>query len=182
MHWLATLLVASVTLGGGFGDASATAQAADDGTMVVDLEVEVGDAATVVAHLLDVGADQQTVTLGSTDGTTYMGRVVVVRANLIVVFEALYVDGTSRTSRPVNLSELGADQELVGPGIAPVPDEPTGLSAATTRWIWIAIALTALSLALMALWAAGPRPAPRRGASNRPQPDRPSVRADEDSR
>lgn len=160
MHWLMSLLLASVTLGAGFGDASASATPADDGTMTLDLQVEVGDAATVVAHLLDVGGDQQTVTLGADDDGTYRGRVVTERANFIVVFEALYADGTGRASSPANLLELGVDPEILGLEPPPLPDdEITGFSAATTRWIWIAIALTALSLALTALWAAGPKPA-----------------------
>lgn len=165
MRVLLTLLLLSVELGGVFGTASAEAAAVSSGEIEVTIKVSVaGNPTSVVAHLVDPGDDQQTVTLAHLGGGEYSGIAITERADLVVVFEAIGADASSELSPPVTLVELGVD-----PGImlddAPViggDDGELTLDAATERWGWAAVALGAAALSLVAWWALADYPKRRR--------------------
>ena len=96
---MVVLVALAVPIGGVFGDGSATAVIASEGQISVDLRVEGPADSAVVAHLIDPGDNQETVTLGSQTDGIFTGSVVVENANLVVVFEALATNGASTLSR-----------------------------------------------------------------------------------
>lgn len=158
---LLLLMIATVTLGGGFGEAAASATINNDGTLDVQLQVEV-DADTVFAHVIDPGGEQETVTLARRRNGTFGGVVTTARANRVVVFEAL-VAAESAVSRPVTFLDLGVAPSLIGIDEGPdllggeAPPETIVFGLDRTDTIWAAVALMAVALALVAWWAAGPR-------------------------
>lgn len=158
---LAMLVALAIPIGGVFGEGSATAVEASDGQISVDLRVEgLGDSA-VVAHLIDPGDDQVTVTMGSDVEGVFTGSVVVENANLVVVFEALATNGASTLSEPTTLLKLGVDPVVLGypdPAIITEDDEPPLVSPENQRLLWAAGGAVAAALALVAFWAAGPKP------------------------
>lgn len=154
-----------VQLGGAFGAAEAAATLISSGEMELTLEVEVGgNPVSVVAHLIDPGDDQTTTTLAHQGGGLYSGVTVTERADLVVVFEAVGVGNDSIMSRPVRLTELGLDPDvLIDPSIASTEEiDGLTLDAATERWGWAAVALGAAALSLLAWWALGEYPRRRR--------------------
>ncbi len=155
MKTLLTVAILAIEVGGVFGSASADAVAVSSGEIEVTISVVVeGAPVTVVAHLVDPGDDRATVTLANRGGGEYAGTSLTERADLVVVFEAIWADGSSNLSRRVALVELGVDPAVL-------LDETTGgqedgvitLDAATERWGWAAIALGAAALSLLAWWA-----------------------------
>lgn len=156
---LSILVTAAVTLGGAFGQASATASPIGVDQIRVEFTVDVAGAANaVVAHLIDVGGDQQTLGLGPDGNGRWGGFVDIPPKNLIVVFEAIRADGTSDMSKPVTLATLGVDPEALGMvsnGASSSTEE--GYSKLTIGWGWLALALTAAALSLLAFWALGGR-------------------------
>jgi hypothetical protein len=150
------VLLAAVQLGGAFGQASATVETIEGGSMIVELEVEViVPAQAVVAHL--AFEDDEVITLPLLDrGDGVFGiRTELPFKNYVVVFEALGVDGG--TAPPVSLIDLGA--EFFPGGEAP-PTTEEGLSPETRRLGWLALALGAASLAVLALWTLGEKRSP----------------------
>jgi hypothetical protein len=168
--WLILSLL-TIELGGTFGLASAEAVAVSSGEIEVTLSVEVGgNPASVVAHFIDPGDNQETVTLGHQGAGTYEGTALVERADLIVVFEAIGAGATSELARPITLTELGVDPALLLEGsstIEPQENELT-LNAATERWGWAALGLGAGALSLLAWWALADYP--KRTRSAMPEP------------
>lgn len=161
-HLFLFLFLLTINLGGAFGDAAATAADLGDGLIVVELEVEAPGAITVVAHIIDPGDGQSTHSLGQRTGDVFGGTVNLEQANLVVVFEALDNQGGSVLSDPVTLIELGVEPAALGtvaPAVLLEPEEEGGLSLELRQSIWIAIALSAASLALLTYWVAGPKPA-----------------------
>lgn len=161
---LAAIVFVSVSLGGGFGEAAASASVNNDGTLDVQLQVDV-IADTAVAHIIDPGGSQETVSLVRRSDGTFGGVVTTARANRIVVFEAL--EGTeSRVARPVTFVDLGVAPSLIGiddgPSLLGSESEPGTVLFGFDRSqsTWIAVALMALALALLAWWSAGPRARP----------------------
>ena len=162
MVYLISVVMLVIELGGVFGAASAEATAVSSGEMEVTLSVEVGgNPASVVAHLIDPGDNQITTTL-TPSGDSFDGTLVVERADLLVVFEAIGAGGAS-----VSLTDLGVavDVLLEDPENVDEPDAELTLDAATQRWGWAALALGAAALSLLAWWALADYP--RR---NRPEP------------
>ncbi len=161
--WFVYAIVVSlaVPVGGVFGDASATAEVASEGKISVDFRVEGPADSAVVAHLIDPGDNQETVTLGSQSEGVFTGSIVVENANLVVVFEALTTNGASTLSEPTTLLELGVDPLVLG---YPDPDvvnddlEQPLVSPENQRLLWAAGGAVAAALALVAFWAAGPKP------------------------
>ena len=160
VHLLATIFLMTVALGGGFGEAAASATVNNDGTIDVQLQVE-APADTVVAHVIDPGGQQETVSLARRADGSFGGMVSTPRSNRVVVFEALVGDD-SITSRPVTFLDLGVAPSLLGIDEGPnlLVGEPTSdaviLGFDESESIWIAVALLAVALALVAWWAAGP--------------------------
>lgn len=172
MRFLLALLLLSTELGGVFGPASAEAVAVSSGEIEVTITVAMTTRpVSVVAHLVDPGDDQQTVTLGHQGDGEYAGVAVTERADLVVVFEALGTDGSSELSRPVTLIELGVDSTIMLDDTSVIGGDDDGLTldAATERWGWAAVALGAAALSLVAWWALADYPKRRRKEKAEPQ-------------
>lgn len=149
MHWLVALVLVFQT--GFFADPAARGSEAGAGRMEVDLSVSAPPGGSVVAHLIEPGGLQQTHALREREPGRYGGVVDLARIDFVVVFEAL--DGTGTQSQPARLTDIGLDRALLGAlPVAPTTTE-AGISAATRGWGWLALAMAAGSLALLALWA-----------------------------
>jgi hypothetical protein len=162
MWFVLTIVVSlAVPVGGVFGDATATAEVASEGRILVDFRIEGPADSAVVAHLIDPGDNQETVTLGSQTDGVFTGSIVVENANLVVVFEALTTNGASTLSEPTTLLDLGVDTVVLGypdPAIVTDDSEPPLVSPENQRLLWAAGGAVAAALALVAFWAAGPKP------------------------
>ena len=148
-------LLAAVILGGIFGSASATVEVASGDGMMVEIEVEVSGAPeTVVAHM---SFEEERFTLPLLDrGDGVFGlRTELERKNYMVVFEVVDEDGAS--SGPVSLQDLGADLSLGSGATTTTTEGEEGLSQESQRLAWLAIALGAASLSLLAFWVLGDR-------------------------
>ncbi len=162
MQLIAALMLFIVPLGGGFGEAAGAATVNNDGTISVQLQVEV-DADMVVAHVIDPGGEQETLSLVRRSDGSFGGTAITERSNRIVVFEA-FVGDESVLSQPVTFLELGVGPSFLGidegPDLLaepPAPADGVVLGLDRSDSIWVAVALAAVSLALIAWWAAGPR-------------------------
>jgi hypothetical protein len=166
---MSIILVLATVLGGAFGEADATATAAGDGKLSVTFTVHAGgDANAVIAHIVDIGGDQTTTSLAPQGAGEWRGTVVTDAMNLVIVFEAIRPDDSGDLSDPVTLATLGVDPALIGiEGSGTTAPADDGYSERTLRWGWGALALGALALAMLALWAAGGRDRSRGGHRNR---------------
>jgi len=149
------VVLAAVVVGGAFGSATATVESLDGGVMVVSIEIEVGVATeSVVAHLSFEDDPVLTLPLLDRGDGTYGLRTELEPKNYFVVFETVDID--SQPSDPVSLSQMGAD-------LGPEPASPTTtlaedeLSPASRQLLWLAVALAAASLSLLAFWVLGSR-------------------------
>ncbi|MFP4074539.1 MAG: hypothetical protein ACLFVZ_10915 [Actinomycetota bacterium] len=148
-------LLAAVILGGVFGSASATVESVTGDGMMVEIEVEVSGAPeTVVAHM---SFEDERFTLPLLDrGDSVFGlRTELERKNYMVVFEV--VDEDAASSEPVSLQEMGADLSLTSGETTTTTESEEGLSQESQRLLWLAIALGAASLSLLAFWVLGDR-------------------------
>ena len=162
-----------VELGGVFGRAVASATSLSADTIQLQLEVEAGEDAALVAHLIDPGGTQETIPL-SARGTGVFGiRTEVRKTDYLVVFEALEGSVASQ-SQPLRLTDLGVDPALVGVLTLP-PDEEEEISAATQQWGWAGLGLAAAALTLVALWALPDRRRRTREVGKDDEPVRPVV-------
>lgn len=143
----------SVVLGGNFGDASAEGRALTSGEVEVELTVEVENAQSVIAHLIDAGGTQESIPLVPRGNDLYSATIEIRKADFVVVFEALG-QALSTQSQPARLTELGLDPLLIGAvpisTTVPPPDE---VDSETSLWGWAGLGLAALSLAFLAWWA-----------------------------
>lgn len=142
-------MLAAVTLGGSFGQASASTVSIESETMLVDISVEVlVSAQSVVAHF-STGSDEAiVVSLLPRGGSTFGLRTELPRKDFFVVFEAIGDPG--HLSEPTTLSALGAELTLPGSPDEPEPERPDDRES--TRWGWLALALAAASLSALAFW------------------------------
>lgn len=149
------VLFAAVLLGGVFGSATATIEMIDGNVMVVSIEVEVSGATdTVIAHLT-FDDDQPLILplLDRGDGTFGL-RTELEPKNYFVVFEA--VGEATETSEPVSLAQMGAEFDPRSGGTTTtIPEDE--LSNQSRRSLWLAVALGAGSLSLLAFWVLGSR-------------------------
>jgi len=165
---LLAILLTLVPAGGVFGEASASATVHSEGQISLDLTVEAPGGTVVVAHVIDPGDDQTIVSMGEQSNGVFTGVAIVENANLVVVFEVLAPNGISRLSDPWTLLQLGVDRSVLGyvdPGATVDEPEPPLVSAADERLLWGAAGAGAAALALVAFWAAGPKPQ-RSGAAD----------------
>lgn len=149
------LLLAALVLGGAFGQASATVVSHDGDVMVVELTVEILESAeSVVAHLSFQGEPELTLPLLDRGSGVFGLRTELEPKNYFVVFETLGSGGQS--SDPVSLTDLGAE---FGPdrGTTTTTEAEEGLSDESQRMLWLAVALGAASLSLLAFWTLGGR-------------------------
>jgi hypothetical protein len=150
MHVIVAVLI-FFQVGAFFGDPAVEGRETTAAMMEIDLSVSAPPGGSVVAHLIDPGGLQHTVALREREPGLYGGLVEVRRADLIVVFEA--VDQGGAQSAPHRLTDIGLDRALLGAlSVAPTTTAPE-VSASTRNWGWLALALGAASLALIALWA-----------------------------
>ena len=164
---LADLVGTGVEVGDGFGRATASATNLSTTTMELDLTVEADTAATVVAHLIEPGGAQETLPLVPRGGGVFGIRTEVRKIDHVVVFESVHGQGASQ-SQPLRLSELGVKAGVLGVENRP-PAELDEFSDNTRLWGWAGLALAALALTLVALWALPDRR--RRAARNLPPGD-----------
>lgn len=163
--------LALIVLGGPFGEATVDGNLFGAGLRVEFEVVVAGEPAAVVAHLVDPGQTQSTVSLGNRGSGVWAGTADIDLMNFVIVFEVVYPDGTGEVSEPTTLLGLGLDPALLGMGpvetAAPADDEQP-LSPTARRWGWAAAALTALALSLLAVWAMGEK---GNGESSEARPD-----------
>ena len=148
-------LIAALVLGGAFGSASATVESMDDGVMVIELRVEVLDSSeSVVAHLAFDDEPILTLPLLDRGDGTFGIRTELEPKNFFVVFET--VGPEREESEPASLTQLGADL-LPESGITTTTVADDALSENSQQMLWLAIALGAGSLSLLAVWVLGGR-------------------------
>lgn len=139
--------------------------------MEIDLSVSAAPGGSVVAHLIQPGGSQQTLALRERSSGRYGGIFEVDRIDLVVVFEAL--DPSAAQSEPVRLTDIGLDRALLGAlPVAPTTTE-AGVSASTQGWGWLGLAMTAASLAVLALWALPDRTKPEEPTESPLEPAEP---------
>jgi hypothetical protein len=148
----ATVLLAAVDVGGGFGAASAEVLSLSGESMEIEIQVEVPNTSDpVVVHFALAGEDPVTLPLVSR-GDGVLGITTELKpANYQVVFETL--GDVSIQSLPITLVEMGAD--IGGASGSVTSTTEGGLSNVTQGWGWLALAFGAASLAALAFWALG---------------------------
>jgi hypothetical protein len=153
---LLAVLLAAVEVGSGFGAASASTVEFNDGSVVVEIQVEVTvTAEAVIVHLVTSDQEEITLPLVNRGGSRFGVVTEVAPKDYAVVFEIIGPEGA--LSDPVTLSSLGAD---LGSGVAVPPvvgDGDDGLSPDTRNWGWLGLALAAASLSALAFWTLGAR-------------------------
>jgi len=146
-------ILAAVTLGPPYGEASATS--VEDGSYIavtVAVEVDPGFAADyLVVHVLNPDG-QETFTLGLDAGGRYVGTFTILPFNRALVFEVGRA-GEFTLSETVSLIDLGIDADLLQTTFA-TPGSTTG----TREWGWLALGAGALAVAALLAWWAWPTP------------------------
>jgi hypothetical protein len=148
MAWLVLALMFLVPAGDGFGEATASAEQIGTDRIRVELEVRIDGAGSVVAHLIEPGGGQETVSLADRGGGEFGAVLEGRQVDLVVVFEVLGDD--PRQSDPLRLTELGVDRAVLGM-TAPLIDIVVEDND-TTQWGWLGLGLGAAALALLAVW------------------------------
>lgn len=147
-------LVAAVILGGVFGSATATVVSIDEAVMVVDIRLEVSDPGeSVVAHLSLDDESDLTLPMIEREPGVFGLRTELEPKNYAVVFETVGEGG--ERSEPTTLARMGAD--LPGAGATTTTLGEDELSDESQQLLWLAIALGAASLSLVAFWVLGGR-------------------------
>ncbi len=148
MIWLAAVLLVLVPAGDGFGEATATADQIGPDRIRVELEVMIDGAGSVVAHVIEPGGQQETVSLADRGGGEFGAVLESRQIDLVVVFEVL--GENPRQSDPLRLTELGVDRATLGM-IAPLV-EVTDEDDDTTQWGWLGLGMGAAALSMLAVW------------------------------
>jgi hypothetical protein len=160
MNTTLAIVLAAIVLSGPFEEAAVEGTQQGAG-MRIDFEVAVGGEPTaVVVHVVNPGETQETVSLTDRGGGIWGSVADLDLVNYVAVFEVLYADGEGEVSDPATLLELGLDPAILGMGEVTVEGGDSGdrpLSPTTLRWGWGAVALVAVALALLAVWAMGDR-------------------------
>jgi hypothetical protein len=151
---LAVALLASVNLGGGFGNASAEVLSINDESMEIEVRVEVQNSAdAVVVHFVLSDEDPVTLPLVSRGDGVFGIATELKPANYQVLFETL--GDPSVQSQAVSLTDLGANIGDAGQDTTSTTE--AGVSSVTQGWGWLAVAFGAASLAALAFWVLGGR-------------------------
>lgn len=148
-------LLAAVILGGAFGTATATVESIEPSVMLMDLEVEVmASAESVVAHLTFDQDPVLTLPLLDRGNGVFGIQTELEPKNYVVVFEI--IGDEEESSGPVTLTQMGADLGPESGGPTTTLDEDA-LSEESQQLLWLAIALGAASLSVLAFWVLGGR-------------------------
>lgn len=148
------VVLLAVELGAGFGAASAELFSTSSNAMEIELRVEVRQSAdSVVAHLSFPDRDPITLPLVARDPGVFGIRTEVSRVNYQVVFETIGETGAQST--PHSLVDLGLEfpDDAASTTTSTTLDE--SFTSQTTNWGWLAIALGAAALSLLAVWVLG---------------------------
>ncbi len=148
MIWLSAVLLFLVPAGDGFGEATATAEQIGTDRIRVELQVAIEGAGSVVAHVIEPGGQQETVSLADRGGGEFGAVLESRQIDLVVVFEVLGDD--PRQSDPLRLTELGVDRATLGM-VAPLV-EVAEEDDDTTQWGWLGLGMGAAALSLLAVW------------------------------
>ena len=148
MIWLAAALLFLVPAGDGFGEATASAEQIGTDRIRVELEVKIEGAGSVVAHVIEPGGQQETVSLADRGGGGFGAVLESRQVDLVVVFEVL--GDEPRQSDPLRLTQLGVDRATLGM-VAPLV-EVAEEDDDTTRWGWLGLGMGAAALSLLAVW------------------------------
>ncbi|MGB8360578.1 MAG: hypothetical protein WCE80_04195 [Acidimicrobiia bacterium] len=147
-------LVAALILGGVFGTASATVETTNGDTMLLDLSVEVQTSAeAVIAHLTFDEEPIVSLPLLDRGGGAFGIRTELEPKNYVVVFEIIGDEGAM--SGPVALTDLGADLGPAAGTTTTTQADDGGLSRESRQLLWLAVALAAGSLSVLAFWVLG---------------------------
>lgn len=144
------LLLLSVALGGSFGDAEAAASIVDDATMELELVVDAGESQSVVARIIDAGAEAtpiDTVALAQRSNGIFAATFEMRRFDAVVVFEVVE---TGEQSRPTTLSALGARDRVLGPQPSPSPE--IVIDDQSAGRLWLPLGLTLAAVAALLVW------------------------------
>ena len=148
----ATILLAAVDLGGGFGGASAQVLTLSDLSMDIEIQVEVlSSSDAVVVHFALAGEDPVTLPLVSRGDGVFGITTELKPANYQIVFETL--GDASIQSLPVTLTDIGAEIDESSDSVTSTTEG--GFSDATRGWGWLALAFGAASLVALAIWVLG---------------------------
>jgi hypothetical protein len=146
--WLIAALLFLVPAGDGFGEASASAEQIGTDRIRVELVVMVEGTGSVVAHLIEPGGRQETVSLADRGGGEF-GAVIESRlVDLVVVFEVLSEE--PRQSDPLRLTQLGVDRATLG--MVPPLLEVAAEEDDSTQWGWLGLGFGAAALSMLAVW------------------------------
>ncbi len=149
MNWLAAALLLLVPAGDGFGEAKASADQIGTDRIRIELEVRIEGAGSVVAHVIEPGGRQETVSLADRGGGEFGAVLESRQVDLVVVFEVLGEE--PRQSDPLRLTELGVDRETLGM-VPPLVDLAEEDDDDTSQWGWLGLGLGAAALSLLAVW------------------------------
>lgn len=148
MILLVAVLLFLVPAGDGFGDATASAEQIGPDRIRIELEVTIEGAGSVVAHVIEPGGQQETISLADRGGGGFGAVFESRQIDLVVVFEVLGED--PRQSDPLRLTELGVDRATLGM-VAPLA-EVVEEGDDTEQWGWLGLGMGAAALSLMAVW------------------------------
>ena len=148
MTWLVAVLLLLMPAGDGFGEATASAEQIGPDRIRIELEVMIEGTGSVVAHVIEPGGQQETVSLADRGGGEF-GAVLESRLiDLVVVFEVLGEE--PRQSDPLRLTQLGVERATLGmvAPLAEVAEEDDD----TEQWGWLGLGMGAAALSLLAVW------------------------------
>lgn len=148
MIWLVAVLLLLVPAGDGFGEATASAEQIGPDRIRIELEVVIEGSGSVVAHVIEPGGRQETVSLADRGGGEFGAVLESRQIDLVVVFEVLGEE--PRQSDPLRLTELGVDRASLGM-VAPLA-EVAEQDEDNDQWGWLGLGMGAAALSLLAVW------------------------------
>ena len=148
MTWLVAVLMLLMPAGDGFGEATASAEQIGPDRIRIELEVMIEGTGSVVAHVIEPGGRQETVSLADRGGGEFGAVLESRQIDLVVVFEVLGEE--PRQSDPLRLTQLGVDRATLGmvAPLAEVAEEDDD----TEQWGWLGLGMGAAALSLLAVW------------------------------
>ncbi len=148
MTWLVAVLLLLMPAGDGFGEATASAEQIGPDRIRIELEVMIEGTGSVVAHVIEPGGRQETVSLADRGGGEFGAVLESRQIDLVVVFEVLGEE--PRQSDPLRLTQLGVDRATLGmvAPLAEVAEEDDD----TEQWGWLGLGMGAAALSLLAVW------------------------------